>query len=367
MASAPAPATLSVAERAPPSASTPRALRVWAVSDAIYGSLIAVLAVVALPWKSPGFNLAFLAYAALLVGGAPFLYRGQRWTYQLALVTCLLGLVAPIAIAAGLVASWAYLRSAYGAFGAGAALGALLIAGVVIEVLALYPALRLHGLLRREVRAGLRVGRGPFIAAAILMLLPLPVGLAIHLRHRLSPVPDADPTVMAVALQTLRAALEGSNTVVPPSDARLTTPLGSGPLFVSLWSEGKLVARAEGDGATFGEAIGLAGRRLRAAVEANDRGAGRLKIDRVVARAPVVTSIPLAFALGLDPGLDGLVDADGRLIFLGDDLLRAGAAAAATPFAFLNELRLGIDVAWMNRRIREAGGRAPFARIRTEG
>jgi hypothetical protein len=371
MASALAPEREESFSTARPSSSTPRALRVWGVSDAIYGVAIAAIAGVAVPWKSPAFNLAIIIYSVALVGGAPFLYRGRRWAYLLALVTGLVGLSAAIAIAVALVASWAYLRASYGVFGAGASLGALLIAGVVIEVLALYPALRLHGLLRREIRLAMRVGRAPIAATLALVLLPVPVGAAVHLRQRLVAAPESDGTVMAAALQTLRAGI--TETRAPAADpagaTSLATSLPPGRFFVTAWHDGQAIARVEGGGATFAEAVAIAGRRLRAALEplGGVPPGARLKIDRVLGQAPVVTSLPLAFALALDPGLDGLVDSGGRLMFLGDDVLRAGAAAAATPLAFLDELRLGMDVAWMNRRIRDVSGQAPFSRIRTEG
>ena len=113
-----------------------------------------------MPWKTPAANLALLAYALAVGAGAPGLWRGARWAWRLAIATCLLGLAAAVVAVSGLVASWAYLRAVYGAFGAGASIASLLLAGMVFQLLGLYPAVRLRALLRREVREVVRAGSG---------------------------------------------------------------------------------------------------------------------------------------------------------------------------------------------------------------
>ncbi|MCA9539822.1 MAG: hypothetical protein KC620_13085, partial [Myxococcales bacterium] len=96
------------------------ALRFWAVAEALHGLAIAGLAAFALPWKSPGYNLALLALAALQLAAGHGLFRLRRWGYRLALIGGALGLLAGVLIAALLVASWAYLRGTFGDFGRGA-------------------------------------------------------------------------------------------------------------------------------------------------------------------------------------------------------------------------------------------------------
>src|SRR4051812_13304986 len=59
-----------------------RALRFWALLDGVYAPAIALLAIFAVPWKSPLFNVAALIRAAALLGGAPFLWRGQRFAHR---------------------------------------------------------------------------------------------------------------------------------------------------------------------------------------------------------------------------------------------------------------------------------------------
>ena len=340
-----------------------RSLRVWALADSVYGILVALLVILAVPWKSPVFNVLALLWAATLVGGAPWLWRGRRFGHRLAVVTSLIGLGAAGLAVIGLVASWAYLRAAYGAFGAGASLASLLVAGMVFQVLGLYPALRLHGLLRAEVRQAMRAGRGALVVVLALALLPLPVAAGVGARYSLVPVAPLPPAAAAAALAALRAQMQGGAGAALP-----VGPAGPGPLIVTLWAEGSVVARVSGSGDSLAAAVAQAGPRLRQAVaQAGFSGRGRLKLDRVVARAPVLRSIPLGFALGFDPGLDGLLDGRDRVVFVGDDVVRAGAAGARAPLPALSELRLGIDAGWMDSRITEAQAEPPLVRVRTEG
>jgi hypothetical protein len=241
----------------------------------------------------------------------------------------------------------------------------LLVAGMVFEVLGLYPALRLRGLLRPEVRQVMHAGRAALVVALAMVAVPLPVGAVVHARFHLAPLPPLPASALSASLALVRAQLE-ERAEVAASAALAQVPLGPGPLFVSLWRDGKLVARVSAGGASLADAAVMAGRRLREAL-GTAPAQGRIKIDRVTARGPVLRSWPLAFALGFDPGLDGLVDADDRPIFLGDDVLRAAVAGAAAPLPALSELRIGLDVAWMEGKIQDARARPPLGRVRTEG
>ncbi len=343
---------------------TQTTFRTWAVLDAIYGLLIGALAIWAVPWKWPPANLTLLAYAGAIAAGAPGLWRGARWAWRLASVTCLLGLAAAVLAVSGLVASWAYLRAVYGAFGAGASIASLLIAGMAFQLLGLYPAVRLRALLRREVRASVRAGRSVALVTLALGLVPLAVGGTVHARFALEPLPPLPDPALAGSVALVRARAEGRAPAPAPDLAGLDP--GLGPLHVTLWHEGERVARARGTGRDLAEAAEAAGRALQAALQASGRPAqGQIRVDRVVARGPVARGWRTAFSLGLDPGLDGLAAGD-RLVFLPDDVLRAAVAGTAAPLAQLDELRAGIDVDWMEARIADAGAQAPLQRLRTE-
>src|SRR5688500_15775465 len=97
-----------------------KTLRFWAALDSVYAVAVGLLAALAVPWKSPHYNVAVLVWAAAVLAGAPLLWRGHKLGHRLGVVTSLLGLLGAVLVISGLVASWAYLRAAYGAFGAGA-------------------------------------------------------------------------------------------------------------------------------------------------------------------------------------------------------------------------------------------------------
>jgi hypothetical protein len=339
-------------------------LRFWAVLDGVYAVAIMLLAALAIPWKSPVYNILVMLWSVTLLAGAPFLYRGTRLGHRLAVISSLVGLGGAMLAVAGLVASWAYLRAAYGAFGAGASLASLLVAGMVFQVLGLYPALRLRAMLRTEVRAAMASkGHAAARVALVLALLPVPVGAAVEFRQRLVPLPPVPEAAVGASLAVLRSRLEGRPAGAEAARALQGVPLGAGPLFVTLWNEGRIVARVSAAGASLAAAVAGAGDRLAAAVTGSKQG--RIKVDRTVARAPVVRW-PLAFAVGLAPGLDGLLDADDRPVFLGDDVLAAAVAGSAAPLPALGELRAGLDVRWMEAKLHEAHARAPIWRVRSE-
>ena len=341
-------------------------LRTWAVLDGIYGAIVVGLAVWAVPWKTTAANLLLIAYGIAVALGAPGLWRGARWCWRLGVITSLIGLGAGVLAVAGLVASWAYLRGAYGAFGAGASIASLLIAGMVFQLLGLYPAIRLRALLRREVRAAVAVGRSRAGAAAlILALLPFGFGLVVDRLVRLDPRPPVPEAALSPALAVVRARAEGREP--PRAPALRGVDPGEGPLYVTLWHEGERMARAAGRGRDLGEAADSAGQALRAALQASGRPAlGQIRLDRIVARGRVARRPRLVFSLALDPGLDGLSSRDERLVFLPDDVLQAGVAGSAAPLREVEELRAGIDVDWMEARLSEAGVTGPLERIRTE-
>jgi hypothetical protein len=342
-----------------------RTLRTWAVVDVVYATILTALALAALPWKLPAANVAIVAYAVLCATSAPGLWRGKRWAWMLALATSLLGLVATVVVVSLLVASWAYLRAIYGAFGAGASVASLLIAGLVAEVLGLHPALRLRALLRREIRRSIGSRGRALVAATIaLALLPLPVGLATHLRYRLRPLAPLPAAAYAQVLEVVRAAMAGKS--LPAAPALAALPVGPGPLFGTLWEEGRPVARAQGHGRDLGEAAANLGTALKARAGGAIRG--RLKIERVVAAGPVLRSPPV-LGLSIDPGLDGLRGRDQQTIFLPDDVLLARSAGASAPLADLPELRLGIGRYWLEDRLAAAAAAVPLGpleRFRTE-
>jgi hypothetical protein len=154
-------------------------------------------------------------------------------------------------------------------------------------------------------------------------------------------------------LQRLRGRTDG------PALSRVV----AGPVVVTLWDRGAPAARVEGRGSTLGAAVDDAARALAAQpLDAQLRARARLKVDVVMARAPLVRwPAPLA-PLAVVPGRDGvglIVDEKEQLL-LADDLLRDDLAAAHEPAPGM-EFKLGLDVPATLDRLRTDAGLDPTA------
>lgn len=346
---------------------TRRTLRTWAVAAAAYGVLLAIAVAVFLPWKTPAANLGLIAYGALHLASAPGLWRCARWGWRLGVATSLLGFVGAVVLVTGLLGSWAYLRGVFGEFGLGASIGALLFASVAVQVLGLYPALEIRALLRREVRADFGAGKG--LARAVLGLLAVPfvVALVVQVRYGLDPLPPLTAEARTEAIAHLRAAVDGK--ARPPTPALVGVPVGEAPLYVTLWREGKVHARVTGEGADLAEAVARAADALAGHERVRGRRdvGGRLKVDRVVATAPVLADAAPVVALSVNPGLDGLrrVAGDAERTLLPEDLVKMQLFGAAPLVPGIRELRLGLDAATALARLGLPEGR--LERVRTEG
>jgi hypothetical protein len=160
----------------------------------------------------------------------------------------------------------------------------------------------------------------------------------------------------ADVMRVLRAALDGQ-----PLPAVTLARAIDGPLIVNLYDRGAPVERIEARAKDLGAALADAARTLSSSTVAADvRAGGRLKVDLVMARAPILTAIPLVFQISLVPGLDGLgLDFDGReQLLLPDDLMRADVLAAHAPVPAM-EFTIGLDSGAVVRKMASLSGAGP--------
>ena len=126
-------------------------VRTYAAVDLGHAALYAGAA-----WLSPtpawGPRVVVLALSALLAATAVGLLLRARWARALGLATSVALLVAAFVAIALLVASAAYLRGIFGAFGDAAALGSIVAVALVVEFMVLLPAFQVRFLLRDDVR-----------------------------------------------------------------------------------------------------------------------------------------------------------------------------------------------------------------------
>lgn len=179
------------------------------------------------------------------------------------------------------------------------------------------------------------------------LTLVLLIYLAVWARYRISVLPAWDAAVRSQAMVTLRAAIDGQDK--PATLPALALP---GPLWVTVYRAGNPLLRLRQTEKTAGEAIAKAAQRLRkdprwARLGVAERGGLRIKVDLLAGRGPLVTSIPLFFAKGLVPGLDGLaldVGAGRQAYLLPDELYKTGLLAGYQPFFFMHEFKTGLDL-----------------------
>jgi len=153
--------------------------------------------------------------------------------------------------------------------------------------------------------------------------LALAVWLGVWAWARLPSYEPLTPDERAQVMAHLRDALDGKSGPAPA----LARPI-AGPLLVTVWDQANVVARAIGRGKTLGEALHQAALLLDAAPDEARRG--RIKVDLVMARAPVWTGFAPLFALALEPGRDGIgLELGEKEAFItADELLRADVLAS---------------------------------------
>lgn len=201
-------------------------------------------------------------------------------------------------------------------------------------------------------------GSGPAARRAVLrwgwLWLPA-LAVALYLtiwgRFRLAPADGSvagDDRRAAALLPWLRMALRDGVVSGPP---RALTGSLRLPLWVSLFREGALVARARAEQPTWPAAARSVLRALAAdaavrELERDDWDRVRLKLDVGISAGRVVALPTLLLAHSFVPGLDAVVLQVGprRAYLLPDDQQRLDLLAGCQPVSFMSELRSGLDV-----------------------
>lgn len=168
--------------------------------------------------------------------------------------------------------------------------------------------------------------------------------LAVWAWARMPLAPPLDAGERAQTLRVLRAALDGKDGGAAPS--------APGPYVVTVFDAGRVAARVEG------ERLADATRALAAVrLDPEVRGRARIKVDRIVGRAPVLQRPAALLAISFVPGIDGVaLEFGGRTArLLPDDLLAADALATYEPVGGL-DLVLGTDVQSVTTRLAAAVG-----------
>lgn len=376
----------SPAQIAPPSA-----LRFWGLAELLYGALICWLALTFIP-KHPWLPGLLATYGALSsVAGLLMLARRRAgWRLSLSLGG------AAISLGVGLCALTAlagyYWLSVFGVLGWGVAISSGLLISGLVQLLALYPCLKLRALLSEPVRRYFSQGgalsawpqRAPYLALIII----LSAGLTGWQLGRSVTLPPLSQGQRDATLAYLRATLEGVKAPIiegAPSLSPATlsaseraeeleqllsslkgAPLGPQPLTVTLWAGGARLARVTGRGRDLAGAVQEAAASLKRHPKLSGRRlmGGRLVVDRALSLSPLPSAWGPLLSLSIDPGVDGLVSKVGgrTRTLLPSDLVEQQRFGVAPIVPGVPELRVGLDAAWVKERLGAEG----LHRLKTE-
>ncbi len=194
-------------------------------------------------------------------------------------------------------------------------------------------------------------------ALLLVWTLPSAVFLAItaivYGASRIDPPERLSDSERAAVMAPLRAAL------LDQASAPCTVGRGTGPIAVTVWLDGRAIARVDSDGDTLAQAVDFAASSLRnhGQVRGKDAAAlarARLQVDVIIGEAPIGTahwlgqySLPfIGDGLAINPGIDGIgAEVDGkRALVLPHELVATKQLQTARPAAALPDFAMGVDL-----------------------
>jgi hypothetical protein len=177
--------------------------------------------------------------------------------------------------------------------------------------------------------------------------LAVAVWMGVWWWARLPSYTPLTPDERAQAMAYLRGALAGKSGPVPSLSRAI-----AGPVLVTVWDQANVVTRAIGRGPTLGEALHQA-----ALLLPEDAPRGRIKLDVVLARAPMWTGFAPLFALALEPGRDGigLELGEKEAWITADELLRADVLASHPALSGM-DFTIGTDTGAVVRMLADRVG-----------
>ena len=381
----------------------------WAVSDLFYGGLVAVLVAWFIPIetaKYPALPLSLVAWGLthfILGLGSLFICKPSRphlrrrcWQMNVALTV--FSVVLGVTLAALILMSGLYWLGVFGVLGWGVFISSTLLLSGVLQILFLYPVLKLRRLLSHPFRALFKGGGVPLLALKASFLLLAVTCLVGAYAGSLSEVDPLTQDQRDLVTSYLRSTLEGSPAT--PSHSALSYqgviqgPIATSPstsidhdglaslrdtavpdvLYISFYAGGQRIVRVSGRGydlasATKNAAHALAthpklrGKRLRG---------GRIIVDRVIGTATIPLSRlpligPIILSLSVDPGRDGLRSHQGgaHKTVLPSDLVEGGHFAVTPIVPGIPELRFGLNSQFVDQRLGPLH-QVTLERIRTE-
>jgi hypothetical protein len=187
-------------------------------------------------------------------------------------------------------------------------------------------------------------------------LISVSVTTCVYRAYRIQPPERLDDAERAGVMAPLRAALSGA----PETPCTVHRNLDPGPVAVTVWLDGRQVARIDGSGSDIAEATDRAAKAMRSAPDiaklaGPDRDRARIQVDIVTGRAPLgnghwlfdLGAFPgVGDMLALSPGIEGIgVDTSGEpALLLPHELVQAKLLSTKRPAQALPEFAIGVDL-----------------------
>jgi hypothetical protein len=185
-------------------------------------------------------------------------------------------------------------------------------------------------------------------------VLFLAVTANVYCAFRIPPPDRLDAGDRGRVIAPLRAALQDRD---PPA---CDVHRGAGVVAVTVWLEGRTIARVDGYGGNVGEATDAAAKSLRVVPQIRALASGqveraRLQVDVVVGHAPLgggqwlfdLLAVPgIASSLAINPGLEGIgASVNGKTaLVLPHELVQGKLLAVKRPSDAMPDLAMGVDL-----------------------
>lgn len=380
----------------------------WALADMIYGGLLTTLSWQFIPrttsklpelvWGLSAWGTLHIILACLSVLSLSS-FRGLKTSiWRCNVIIAMLSVIIGIILSTLCLTSGLYWLGVFGVLGWGVFISSLLLISGVLQILILYPALKLRRLLSLEFRSSFKGGGVPLLFLKLgLIVVFLCACLGAHY-GRMSTDDYLSPKERGLITTYLRSTLEGAP-FTPAQDqvdaqGLLHHPLSSyssvqskqealqsltqhrnpKQLYVSFYAGGKRIARVSGRGKRLDQVVLDAARALASHPKLIGKRlkGGRIVVDRVIGETVIPLSKidligPVIAALSLDPGVDGLRSRQGGSIktILPSDLVEDAHFGVAPIIPGIPELRFGVDIKALSKRLGPLN-KIRLSRIRTE-
>ena len=380
----------------------------WAIADGIYGGLLATLSWHFIPrttaklpelvwglsaWGVLHVLLAFLTILSLSLSLKGIQNSIWRCNVTISILTVIFGIIlSTLCLTSGL-----YWLGVFGVLGWGVFISSLLLISGVLQILILYPALKLRRLLSHRFRSSFKGGGIPLRLLKLCLIAMVLSGILGAYHGHISTDNYLSPQERGLITSYLRATLEGapftpaqnrvdaqgllqgplSSKIAPQKEQDLSSLAylrSTRQLYVSFYAGGQRIARVSGRGTRLDKSVLDAARALASHPKLIGKRlkGGRLVVDRIIgetiiplSKVPVIG--PVIAALSLDPGVDGLRSRQGGAIrtILPSDLVEDARFGVAPIIPGIPELRFGVDIQALSKRLGPMN-KIRLSRIRTE-